>query len=65
MLETFCTFKSIFARDGTLNGTPIDAAKKIAVVKAIAKYLSLGTRFSKQEIHAFLVLNYSKTIKIR
>jgi hypothetical protein len=61
VLETFCTFKSIFARDGT----PIDAAKKIAVVKAIAKYLSLGTRFSEQEIHTFLVLNYSKTIKIR
>ncbi|TRZ87072.1 MAG: DUF2087 domain-containing protein [Streptomycetaceae bacterium] len=44
----------LFAPDGTLISIPVKAAKKIAVLKEIAKKLSPDTRYPEKELNAVI-----------
>ena len=43
-----------FAPDGTLISIPVKAAKKIAVLKEIAKKLSPNTKYPEKELNAVI-----------
>ena len=47
-----------FAPDGTLISIPVKAAKKIAVLKEIAKKLSPDTKYPEKELNALSTLHH-------
>ena len=54
-----------FAPDGTLISIPVKAAKKIAVLKEIAKKLSPGTKYPEKELNAVIATYHPDTAAIR
>ena len=54
-----------FAPDGTLITIPVKAAKKIAVLKEIAKKLSPDTKYPEKELNAVIATYHPDTAAIR
>ena len=54
-----------FAPDGTLISIPVKAAKKIAVLKEIAKKLSPDTKYPEKELNALIATYHPDTAAIR
>jgi len=54
-----------FAPDGTLISIPVKAAKKIAVLKEIAKKLSPDTKYPEKELNAVIATYHPDTAAIR
>jgi hypothetical protein len=54
-----------FAPDGTLISIPVKAAKKIAVLKEIAKKLSPNTKYPEKELNAVIATYHPDTAAIR
>ena len=53
-----------FAPDGTLITIPVKAAKKIAVLKEIAKKLSPDTKYPEKELNAVIATYHPDTADI-
>ena len=54
-----------FAPDGTLITIPVRSAKKIAVLKEIAKKLSPDTKYPEKELNAVIATYHPDTAAIR
>ena len=54
-----------FAPDGTLISIPVKAAKKIAVLKEIAKKLSPDAKYPEKELNAVIATYHPDTAAIR
>jgi len=54
-----------FAPDGTLISIPVKAAKKIAVLREIAKKLSPDTKYPEKELNAVIATYHPDTAAIR
>ena len=54
-----------FAPDGTLISIPVKAAKKIAVLKEIAKKLSPDTKYPEKELNTVIATYHPDTAAIR
>ena len=54
-----------FAPDGTLISIPVKPAKKIAVLKEIAKKLSPDTKYPEKELNAVIATYHPDTAAIR
>ena len=54
-----------FNPDGTLISIPVKAAKKIAVLKEIAKKLSPDTKYPEKELNAVVATYHPDTAAIR
>ena len=54
-----------FAPDGRLISIPVKAAKKIAVLKEIAKKLSPDTKYPEKELNAVIATYHPDTAAIR
>ena len=54
-----------FAPDGTLISIPVKSAKKIAVLKEIAKKLSPDTKYPEKELNAVIATYHPDTAAIR
>ena len=54
-----------FAPDGTLITIPVKSAKKIAVLKEIAKKLSPNTKYPEKELNAVIATYHPDTAAIR
>ena len=54
-----------FAPDGTLISIPVKSAKKIAVLKEIAKKLSPDTKYPEKELNEVIATYHPDTAAIR
>ena len=57
--------EQFFAPDGTLISIPVKSAKKIAVLKEIAKKLSPDTKYPEKELNALIATYHPDTAAIR